>query len=57
MIKNNSKIRDCIFTIYDCAYALQVEGMQKEISPEYCEEKINIIEHDLKCLKGRLGLE
>lgn len=56
MIENNSGIRDCIFTIYDCANALQIEGMQKEISPEYCKEKINIIENDLVCLKSRLGL-
>lgn len=56
MIENNSGIRDCIFTIYDCANALQIEGMQKEISPEYCKEKIDIIENDLACLKNRLGL-
>ena len=57
MIENNSGIRNCIFTIYDCANALQIEGMQKEVSPEYCKEKIDIIEHDLQCLKNRLGLE
>lgn len=56
MIENNSGIRDCIFTIYDCASALYAEGMQKEISPEYCKEKIDIVENDLVCLKNRLGL-
>lgn len=56
LIKNYSNIKSCIYTIYDCANALNIEAMQDYISPEYCQEKIRIIEHDLECLKHRLGL-
>ena len=57
MIENNSGIKDCAFTIWDCANAIKIECMQKNISPDYCEEKIKIMEHDIICLKNRLGLE
>lgn len=57
MIENNSGIKDCAFTIWDCTNALMTECTQENISPEYCEEKIRIIEHDIICLKHRLGLE
>ena len=57
LIKNNRKIKDCILTIYDCSNALCIESIQEYISPEYCNEKIKIIENDLRCLKSCLGLE
>lgn len=56
LIKKNRKIEDCILTIYDCANALCIEALGENISPEYCKEKIQIIENDLRCLKNSLGL-
>ena len=57
MIENNSGIKDCIYTIYDNAGALYYEGTQQKVSRRYCQEKIEIIENDIKCLKHRLGID
>ena len=57
MVENNNRIKGCIYTIYDNAIALYYEGMQSQVSREYCKEKIDIIEHDIICIKHRLGID
>lgn len=57
MVENNNGIKGCIYTIYDNASALYYESMQSQVSREYCKEKIDIIEHDIICLKHRLGID